>query len=66
MNNYFDLRGSRRLSLLCDFVHKVFIKIIDNCDGDGTNKDNGSDGDNRNYKGGGAEQPRQNNQIQSG
>ena len=27
MNNYFDLRGSRRLSLLCDFVHKVLIMI---------------------------------------
>ena len=25
MNNYFDLRGSRRLSILCDFVHKVSI-----------------------------------------
>lgn len=23
MNNYFDLRGSRRLSLLCDFVHEA-------------------------------------------
>ena len=28
MNNYFDIRGSRRLSLLCDFVHKVFIMIM--------------------------------------
>ena len=30
MNNYFDLRGSRRLSILCDFVHKVYINDDDN------------------------------------
>ena len=51
MNNYFDLRGSRRLSLLCDFVHEVVhYDYNNNCNGDGNKKDNGSDGDNRNYK----------------
>ena len=30
MINYFDLRGSQRLSLLCNFVHEVFIMILIN------------------------------------